>query len=170
MAVLQNDAHTLRFVLSLVDRETLPKVPGQPAPAPETLRLLGTTSVEFFDRRDKGFWPFIRLPVVYLSGGDGATLIDAVRDLCALKREGLSFRTGASDEVAVQIGRQPGGGFVVEVGIDLAAYLFETSGRQGEPGRELALFRFTTGTADLVVFADQVKQELAALPPVRSPG
>jgi hypothetical protein len=163
MAFLHNDAKNLRFVLSLVDRETLPHVPGQPAPAPESLRVLGTAAVEYLDRRDKSFWPFLQLPVIYLAGGDGAALVESVRDVCALKRPGFAFRTGAQDELALALAKQDGGGFVIEVGIDLAAYLHETSGLQGEPGRELALFRFTTGTAELVLFADQVKTELAAL-------
>jgi hypothetical protein len=166
MAVLHNDAKNLRLVLTLADRERLPVVPGQPPPAPEGLRVLGTTAVEFFDRRDKEFWPFLRLPVLYLAGADGRSLVESVRDLCASKRPGFAFRTGAHDEMALQMTRQEGGGFVVEVGIDLASYLYETSGLQGENGRELALFRFTTSTSELVIFADQVKQELAGLPPV----
>jgi hypothetical protein len=164
MAVLHNDAKNLRFVLELVDRETLPVVPGHKAPPPESLRLLGSAGVEYLDRRDKAFWPFLRLPVLYLAGVDGITLVDAIRSLCALERPGFAFRTGAQEELALQVVRQEGGGFIAEVGIDLASYLYETSGLQGDPGRELALFRFTTSTSELVVFADQVKREAAALP------
>ncbi len=130
--------------------------------------MLGTAGVEFYDRRDKSFWPFIRLPVIYYGGGDGAALVQSIRDLCSLKIPGFAFRTGTQNDLAIQIGRQEDGGFLVEVGIDLAPYLFETSGLQGEPGRELALFRYITSTAELVVFADQVKQELQRLPPLRS--
>jgi hypothetical protein len=164
MAVLHNDAKTLRFVLELVDRETLPVVPGQPPPAVESLRVLGSSGVEYMDRRDQAYWPFLRVPVLYLAGGDASTLVGAIRSLCALERPGFGFRTGAQDELALQVARQEGGGFVVEVGIDLAVYLFETSGLQGDPGRELALFRFTTSTSELVIFADQIKRELAELP------
>ena len=167
MAVLHNDARNLRLFIELVDREVPPVVPGQPAPAAEAVRVLGTGGVEFYDRRDKSFWPFIRLPVIYFGGRDGPELVENVRSLCSGAREGFAFRTGAQDELTFQIGRQKGGGYVVEVGIDLAPYLYETSGLQGEPGRELALYRFTTGTAELVRFADQVKQELEKLPPLR---
>jgi hypothetical protein len=163
MAFLHNDAKNLRFALSLVDRETLPHVPGQPAAPPEALRVLGTAAVEYLDRRDKSFWPFLQLPVIYLAGGDVPALVESVRDVCALRRPGFAFRTGAQDELALQLTKQDGGGYVIEVGIDLAAYLHETSGLQGDPGRELALFRFTTGITELVLFADQVKTELAAL-------
>src|SRR5579872_2686589 len=135
MAVLHNDAKNLRLALGVVERETLPVVPGQPPPAVESLRLLATAAVEWFDRRDTSFWPFIRLPVLYLAGGDPGAIAEGLRDVCALKRPGVGFRLGARDELAVQIARQDGGGFIVEVGIDLAAYLAETSGLQGEPGR-----------------------------------
>jgi len=164
MAFLSNRIKSLRFVLDVVDRETLPAVPGQPAPAPETLRVLGTTSVEFYDRRDQAFWPLLRLPVIYLGGPDVPLLVESVRDLCALKRPGFAFRSGSHDELVLQVVRQ-GEGFVVEAGLDLGAYLFETSGLPSDPGRELALFRFETGTAELVVFADQLKEQLSSLAP-----
>jgi len=164
MSFLHNEIKSLRYVLEVVDRETLPPVPGQKPPPKDALRVLGTTAMEFFDRRDQSFWPFLRLPVLYLAGPDAEALINGIRELCALKRPGVAFRTGAQDELALQLARQEGGGFIVEVGIDLAAYLVETSGLQGESGRELALFRFTTSTSELVRFADQLKQELAALP------
>lgn len=165
MAVLHNDARNLRLLLELVDREVPPAVPGQPPPPVEALRVIGTAGVEFYDRRDRSFWPFLRLPVLHLGGGDGPELVRMLRELCSLKVPGFAFRTGELGELALQVGRQEGGGLVVEVGIDLAAYLRETSGMVGEPGRELSLFRFTTGTAELVVFADQLRQELDRLPP-----
>jgi hypothetical protein len=167
MAVLHNEAKNLRLFIELVDREVLPVIPGQPRPPLEAARVLGTAGVEFYDRRDKSFWPFIRLPVLYLAGGEGHALIHSIRDLCALKTPGFALRTGTTEELAVQVGRVEGGKFLVEVGVDLASYLLETSGLQGEPGRELAMFRFQTTTAELVVFADQVKQELEKLPPQR---
>lgn len=170
MAVLHNDAKNLRLFIDLVDREVPPVVPGQPAPSPEAIRVLGTGGVEFYDRRDRSFWPFIRLPVIYFGGRDGPALVESIRDLCRGQRDGFAFRTGVQDELTFQIGRQAGGGYIVEVGIDLAPYLFETSGLQGEPGRELALYRFTTSTAELVTFADQVKQELEKLPPIKQLG
>jgi len=168
MAVLHNEAKNLRLVLELVDREVPPIVPGQPPAPPDTIRVLGTVGVEFLDRRDKSFWPFIRLPVIYYGSGDGTALVQSIRDLCSLKIPGFALRTGTQGDLALQIGRQDSGSFVVEVGIDLATYLFETSGLQGEPGRELALFRYSTNTAELVVFADQIKQEMEHLPPLKS--
>jgi hypothetical protein len=169
MAVLHNDAKNLRLFIELVDREVPPIVPGQPPLPAEAIRALGTAGVEFYDRRDKSFWPFIRLPVIYFGGKDGPDLVSSIRNLCSLRVEGFAFRTGTHGELALQVGRQQGGGFIVEVGIDLATYLLETSGLQGEPGRELAMFRFTTSTSEMVVFADQVTKELEGLPPIRKP-
>ena len=168
MAVLHNDSKNLRLFVELVDREVPPVVPGQPAPRAEAIRVLGTAGVEFYDRRDKSFWPFIRLPVIYFAGSDGHDLIHSLKDLVSLKSQGFVLRTGNQQELAVQVGKQEGvTGFQVEVGIDLSSYLLETSGMRGDPGRELAMFRFVTNTAELVVFADQVKQELERLPPVK---
>ena len=169
MALLHDGSKNLRLVLELVDREVPAIVPGQPALPPETARVLGSVGVEFLDRRDQSFWPFIRLPVVYYGGEDGAALVQSIRDLCSLKIPGFALRTGARSDLALQIGRQDDG-FLVEVGIDLATYLFETSGLQGEPGRELALFRYLTNPAELVVFADQLKQEMERLPPLKRIG
>lgn len=167
MAVLHNDAKTLRLFIEFVDREVPALVPGQPPVPADSIRVLGTAGVEFYDRRDESYWPFIRLPVIYYGGGDASALIQSIRDLCSLTVPGFVFRTGTQNDLAVQIARVEAGGFVVEVGIDLATYLLETSGLQGAPGQELALFRFTTSTSELVVFADQVKQELTRLPPPR---
>jgi hypothetical protein len=167
MAVLHNEAKTLRFSLELVDREVPQVVPGQPPVAADAIRVLGSAGVEFYDRRDASFWPFIRLPVVYYGGADAAELVASIRDLCSLKVAGFAFRTGTSHDLAVQIGRQEAGGFIVEVGIDLATYLLETTGAQGESGRELAMFRFITNTAELVRFADQLKQDIERLPPLK---
>jgi hypothetical protein len=167
MAVLHNDAKTLRLSLELVDREVTPLIPGQPPVPADAMRVLGSAGVEFYDRRDASYWPFIRLPVLYYAGTDPTELVSSIRDLCSLKVPGFAFRTGTAQDLAVQVGRHDAGGFVVEVGIDLATYLFETTGTQGEPRRELAMFRFITNTAELVRFADQLKQEIERLPPVK---
>lgn len=166
MAVLHNAARNLRFFIEWVDREVPPVVPGQPPPSAEAVRALGTAGVEFFDRRDNDFWPFIRLPVIYYSGKDGPALVSSVRDLLSLKIPGFAFRTGATGELGLQIGRDGETQFVVEAGIDLAPYLMETSGASADPGRELAMFRFNTVTAELVKFADGLKKELDGLPPI----
>src|SRR5690349_19931381 len=125
MAVLHNDAKNLRLFLELVDREVPAVVPGQPPVPAEQIRVLGTTGVEFYDRRDRSFWPFLRLPVIYFAGTDGPELVSSLRDLCSGKIPGFAFRAGAQGELSVQLGREEKG-FLVEVGIDLAPYLQET--------------------------------------------
>lgn len=168
MAVLHNESKNLRFFLELADREVPPSVPGQPRPPADSARILGTAGVEFYDRRDQAFWPFIRLPVLYLEGADGGSLVASIREFCSLRIPGFAFRIGAQREIALQLSREEGGSLLVEVGIDLVPYLLETTGRLGEPGRDLAMFRYYTTTAELVTFADQVVQEIAKLPPLRA--
>src|SRR5215469_1577804 len=109
MAVLHNEGKNLRFFLELVDREVLPLIPGQPKPPADSARLLGTAGVAFYDRRDRSFWPFIRLPVIYFGGSDGEELIRSIRQVCSLQSSGFAFRAGAQGELALQIGRQENG-------------------------------------------------------------
>src|SRR5512143_3266997 len=68
MALLPNDAGSLRLAISIVDREAavrggLPAFEGVPGG-----RLLATAAVEHFDRRDRERWPFVRLPALSLAG------------------------------------------------------------------------------------------------------
>src|SRR5687767_4255916 len=103
MAVLHNETKTLRLFVELVDREVPPIVPGAPPIPKEAVRILGTAGVEWFDRRDQAFWPFLRLPVLYLGGGDPAGLVESIRNLCQLKVEGFAFRTGNQQEFGFQV-------------------------------------------------------------------
>jgi hypothetical protein len=169
MAVLHNESRTLRLAVELVDREVPPVIPGQPPVGGDAIRVLGSAGMEFYDRRDSSYWPIIRLPVVYYEGTDPAQLVGSIRDLCSLKIPGFAFRTGSSQELAIQVGGQDGR-WIVEVGLDLATFVLETAGTPGEAGRELAMFRFVTTTAELVRFADELKQEIGRLPPPKSAG
>jgi hypothetical protein len=54
---------------------------------------------------------------------------------------------------------------VVQLGFDMSAMLFEMAGLRPQPGRDLALYRFTTTQPHLVAFADQIRTELAELVP-----
>ena len=153
MAVLHNESRTLRLALQLADRVTL----GPP-------RVLGSAGVECLDRRDGEFWPLVLLPVVYFAPGDLPELVASIRSLCALTSPGFGFRSDGEGDLALQISRQEGA-MNVEAGFDLARVLAETAGRPGVPGKELALFRFQTNTAELVQFADQVRRELGELRP-----
>ncbi|MHB8874559.1 MAG: hypothetical protein ACYC8T_12800 [Myxococcaceae bacterium] len=156
MAVLHNEALTLRLAVQLADREALS--PG---------RVIASVGVECLDRRDDEFWPLVRLPVVYFAAGDLPLLVGSIRRLCALEIPGVGLRSDGQGDLVLQLARQEGGGVVVEAGFDLAPVLAETAGRPGEPGRELVLFRFQTTTGGLVQFADAIRSELDGLRPPR---
>src|SRR5260370_34724274 len=153
MAVLHNEGKNLRFFLELVDREVFPIVPGQPRPPPNAARVLGTVGVEFYDRRDQSYWPFIRLPVIYIGGTEGEELIDSIRKVCSLQSTGFAFRGGSQGELALQIGRQDDGGLLAEGGLDPASHRLPAPGTAPAPAKELALSRFTTATGRRVIVA-----------------
>lgn len=154
MAVLHNEARTLRLSLLLADRATF-------GPS----RVLASAGVECFDRRDGEFWPLVRLPVVYFGPADLPAVVESIRTLCAHESPGFGLRSEGDGDLALQLSRQEGA-LTVEAGFDLARVLAETAGRPGVPGSELALFRFQTATAELVQFADQLRRELEELRPV----
>ncbi|MFL5320611.1 MAG: hypothetical protein ACJ790_13200 [Myxococcaceae bacterium] len=162
MALLHNTNQSLRFLLQLVDRERPSRGPTAVSSAH---RILGTAAIEFFDRRDREFIPMLQLPVLHVAAQDAEAFATALRELTSGTRGGFSFRTGAMEELTLQIGREASGAFVVEVGVDLGAWLKETSGAAHAPGKELALFRFEAPMAELVLFAASLYEELQKLPP-----
>jgi hypothetical protein len=152
MAALQNDAASMRLSLRLTGQEA--SAPGAGGPG----RYLAGLSVEHFDRRDKEWWPFVRLPAVPVSREALEGLLDGVRDLLAGQVAGFGWRTGEAGPLAVQLGAADGTpGILVEVGVDLGPYLADLSG--GQPGSEACLFRFAATRADLVRFADALGAE-----------
>lgn len=150
MPAISNPNRTLRFSFELADF------------AAQDNAFVCTAAVEFFDRRDKEFWPIVRLPVVRMSQPDAHALVDALKAVCSQQRPGFSLRTGATEELQLQIGRD-NEGVAIEVGVDLSAYLVETSGVRSEPGKELALFRFSADFADLVIFGKAITDRLLQL-------
>jgi hypothetical protein len=149
MAELRNDAGVLRFALEVAGREAAG-------------RLLVTAGLEYRDARDETWWPIVRLPILYLSG-------DAVRGLAGLlvalvggAPDGFAWRPEDDPVFGLQLGPAPGGA-VVEVGLDLGAFLAEVAGAPRRAEAELGLFRFRTAQADLVRFADGLAQELEAV-------
>jgi hypothetical protein len=157
MAELRNDSGALRLGLELVAAEG-PESPGGPAGA----RLLASAGLEYLDRRDGEWWPIVRLPVLHLP----AEAVDRLaRDLAALvagASAGFAWRAEEASAVGLQLGAVPGGA-IVEVGIDLGAFLAETAGVPRRAEAELALFRFRAAQPALVVFSDALGRELGAL-------
>lgn len=196
MASLANSRSSLRFSLELAalesgmqppargDEGPLRILPEKPAVAP---RLLASVSMDFYDQRDREFWPFVRQAVLWLGPGD---VDDVVRGLEGVLRDevaGFAFRSGGG-ELGIQVGRaapqpqpssSPGGGdpasphqkdaFAVEVGLDLATVLDEAAGAGHGAGEQLSLFRFVTGRAQLVSFGQALRDELFALRGERRP-
>ncbi len=165
MAYLSNQSRTLRWKLQLADKEILPPA-GQKDPPPSgTGRILATTSLDFFDRRDKDYWPLYRQPVLWISIEDGRNLVDQVSSLIRGEVASFAFQPAGAPEIGWGFARGEDGGYTVELGFDLHAMLAHVSGAPGESGRDLALFRFATTQAELVAFADQLRTELRELLP-----
>lgn len=157
MAVLENTPGSLRFELMLADIEMPLK--GKP---PASRKLLARVAVEHFDQKEGAWWPFVRLPALWLGVDEARELVGSLEAVIGGGGERFEFRSRGSGEVRLEIGRDPGG-YQVEVGFDLRTQLADLSGKRGEPGEDLALFRFRTGQAQLARFAGDLKVELTEL-------
>ena len=133
-ATLTNDAATLRFTVT---------------PAGDGL---ASAAIEFFDARDRSFWPLVQLPVIHVSGDVLRSLCQLILPLLERKTDSFAWRGGQGEELALSVARA-GEEWIVEVGIDLSAYLRETAHVYLGPKRELALFRFHTTAARLQEFS-----------------
>lgn len=155
MALLPNDAGSMRLAVTLVDREA-PVRGGQPTfQGVPGGRFLGSAAVEHFDRRDGEWWPFVRLPALYLSAEAPEALVSGIREVLAGGAPGFAWQPGA---LGLQISSAEGTpGALVEVGLDLGPWLADMVG--GPPGSEACLFRFAATRADLVRFADALAAE-----------
>ena len=76
---------------------------------------------------------------------------------------GFSWAAGEAAAFALQVGAAESGSAVIEVGIDLGAFLSESAGVSAPRGDELALFRFAAARAELVRFAGQVEEQVASV-------
>ena len=137
MSALTNDAATLRFTLTAATDG------------------LASAAIEFFDARDKAFWPLVQLPVIHVSAQALGGLSVMTKPLLDGSTDGFAWRGGHGEEVALSVAKSPDeeGLWIVEVGLDLSAYLRETARLFIAPKRELALFRFHTTTARLEEFS-----------------
>jgi hypothetical protein len=162
MAALRNDAGSMRLAVALVDREA-PLRGSLPLADVPAGRLLCTAAVEHFDRRDREWWPFVRLPALYLPPAALDSLVEGVRQVLQGAAPGFAWQPGPGVPLALQLGAAEGvPGVLVEVGIDLGTWLAEMVA--GEPGGEACLFRFAATRAELVVFADALAAEAREVP------
>lgn len=157
MALLENTLGSLRFELMLADIEMPLK--GRP---PASRKLLARVAVESFDQKEGAWAPFVRLPAWWLGVGEGRELVGSLEAVIRGDGEGFAFRSKASGEIGLQVERGEGG-YRVEVGFDLRTQLADLSGKRGEAGEDLALFRFRSGHAQLARFAGGLKEELGQL-------
>jgi hypothetical protein len=154
MAELVNDAAALRFVLDVAAREA-----GTDAAHG---RLLVGGGVEYLDARDREWWPMLRLPPAYIPPGAVESLVSGVREVLQGATPGFAWRPTPDAAIALQLGTVPGG-FVVEVGLDVGAFLGDVAGVPRRLDAELALFRFHASTEAIVRFADALAREVAGL-------
>jgi hypothetical protein len=161
MGYLTNEAKTLRWRFQVADKEILPPVPGAPPPPSGGGRLLTTTAVEFFDKRDKQFWPLYRQAVLWISIEDGRLFLERLTALIRDELTEFAFKSLIAPEIGWQFARAEDGRYVIQLGFDLNAMLAEVAGLPAEFGRDLALYRFTTTQPNLVAFGDQVRAEIA---------
>jgi hypothetical protein len=157
---LANDSGALRLGLDLVQREGVRVQPGEQPPA---ARLLATATIEYLDARDREWWPFVRLPPLWLDAPVVEALVSGLRDLLQGTAPGFAWQSGPGGALGVQVGAGEGGAAVVEVGLDLGPFLADASGLPARSGGELALFRFVSGAADVVRFAGALEVQLAEL-------
>jgi hypothetical protein len=160
MAYLLNEAKSLRWRLQFADKEILPHMAGVAPPPQGGGRLLATTAVEFFDKRDKQFWPLYRQAVLWIAIEDGRRFLDQLSSLIRDQISEFAFQSSIAPEIGWQFARSEFRHCLVQLGFDLNAMLAEVAGLPGTPGRDLALYRFTTTQANLVAFGDEIRGEL----------
>jgi hypothetical protein len=156
---LASDSGAVRLSVDLLQREGARPPPGAPA---GEVRLLSTAAVEWFDRRDGEWWPFVRLPPLHLDAAVVEALVAGARDVLQGAAPGFSWQSGEAALLGVQLGATDRGA-VVEVGVDLGPFLADVSGAASGAGGELALFRFPALSADLVRFAGALEAQLRDL-------
>jgi hypothetical protein len=165
MGYLSNEEKSLRWRFQFVDKELTPAVPGAGAPPPGGGRLLATTSLEFLDKNDKQYWPLYRQGVLWVAIEEGRDFLRQASALIRAEIPEFSFRSAYAPEIGWQLAQSSEGRFVIQLGFDMSAMLSEVAGLRPQPGRDLALYRFTTTQPHLVSFADQIRTELAELLP-----
>jgi hypothetical protein len=157
---LINDSGALRLGLDLVQRETVRVQPGEQPPA---ARLLTTATLEWLDGRDQEWWPFVRLPPLWLDAAGVEALVGGLRDVLQGAAPGFSWQSGVGGALGVQLGAAEGGAAVVEVGLDLGPFLADAAGLPSRSGGELALFRFVAAAPAVVRFAGALEAQLGDL-------
>ena len=151
MADLVSDSGAIRLRLDPVQREA-----GG--------RILASASLEYRDARDGDWWPLVRLPVVHLAPGAVEALVEGFQELLRGAVPGFAWQ-GGDGALGLQAGVAEGQGelLLLEVGLDLALFLAESSGTPRREGAEAALFRWPLTRAGAVAFAGALRTEAGEL-------
>jgi len=160
VAVLLNQASNLRFRLELSSRAS----DGVHSPA----ALRAEAAMERYRHRpttgEHAFVTLLRLPEVTLLDLD---LIHFVEQLEAVLESGQAGAAALEPSTAGALALRISGGpeaWQVEAGLDLRGLLEPVGGQSGEPGADVALFRFFANGRVVVAFCAALLDEFARFP------
>lgn len=160
MAVLLNQASNLRLRLEVTGRAS----DGVRSPA----ALRGEAAVERYRHRpttgEHGFVPLLRLPEVTLLDLDLIHFLEQLEGLLETAQPGsAALESTAGAPLAVRLSGGPEA-YQVEAGLDLRSLLEPVGGQSGEPGADVALFRFFANARAAVAFCASLLEEFARFP------
>ncbi|HKC58820.1 MAG TPA: hypothetical protein VKB92_01935 [Myxococcales bacterium] len=160
MAVLLNQASNLRFRLELSSRSS----DGVRSPA----ALLAEVAVERYRHRpttgEHAFVTLLRLPQVTLLDLELIQFLEQLEALLeAGQPGGAALEPTAGSALALRVTGGPEA-YQIEAGLDLRSLLEAVGGQAGEPGSDVALFRFFANGRAVVAFCAALLEEFARFP------
>jgi len=160
VAVLLNQASNLRFRLELSARSS----DGVRSPA----ALQAEAAMERYRHRpttgEHGFVPVLRLPDVKVLDLDLIRFLEELEAVLeAGQPGGAALEPSADAALALRVTGGPDA-YQVEAGLDLRTLLEAVGGQSGEPGSDVALFRFFANSRAVVAFSAALLEEFARFP------
>ena len=160
MAVLLNQASNLRFRLEVTRRIS----EGVQTPAALEVEV----AVDRYRHRpttgEHAFVPLLRLPQVSLLDLDLIRFLENLEALLeAGQPGGAALEPSAEAALALRVTGGPDA-YQVEAGLDLRNLLEPVGGQSGEPGSDVALFRFFANGRAVVAFCAGLLDEFARFP------
>jgi hypothetical protein len=160
VAVLLNQASNLRLRLELSGRSS----DGVRSPA----ALQAEAAVERYRHRpttgEHAFVPLLRLPEVTLLDLDLIQFLEQLEALLEAGRSGgAALEPSGGAALAVRVTGGPEA-YQIEAGLDLRSLLEPVGGQSGEPGSDVALFRFFANGRAVVGFCASLLEEFARFP------
>jgi len=160
VAVLLNQASNLRLRLELSARAS----DGVRGPA----ALQAEAAVERYRHRpttgEHAFVPLLRLPQVTLLDLDLIHFLEQLEALLeAGQPGGAALEPSAGAALALRVTGGPDA-YQIEAGLDLRSLLEPVGGQSGEPGADVALFRFFANGRAVVAFCAALLEDFARFP------